>query len=450
MNKEIFREYDIRGILDQDFDLADVDAVGRGFGTYLHQHGGKTAVIGRDCRLSSPAIREVLVKALMQAGVRTIDVGICPTPVFYFALHHLKVDGGMMVTASHNPPQYNGFKVSLGTESIFGEEIQNFRRLLEKGGFVSGQGSLETYDILTPYSDYVSQRIRIERPVRFAVDAGNGTGGVVAAPLFKRLGSPAVELFTDMDGRFPNHEPDPTVPKNMTVLAETVVRQGLELGIGFDGDADRIGVVDETGQLIYGDMIMAIFARDILKSEKGGTFIAEVKCSKNLYDDIEAHGGRAIMWRTGHSLIKRKLKEEKALMAGEMSGHMFFAHRFLGFDDAIYAACRFLEIVSRTPKPVSAYLADLPKMINTPEIRVPCPDDIKFKLVELVKQELGKNYDIITVDGVRVRFPDGWGLLRASNTGPLLVLRFEAESEKRLMEIRSLVEGTLERLRSRL
>jgi phosphomannomutase/phosphoglucomutase len=450
MNKEIFREYDIRGILDQDFDLADVDAVGRGFGTYLHQHGGKTAVIGRDCRLSSPAIREVLVKALMQAGVRTIDVGICPTPVFYFALHHLKVDGGLMVTASHNPPQYNGFKVSLGTESIFGEEIQNFRRLLEKGGFVSGQGSLETYDILTPYSDYVSQRIRIERPVRFAVDAGNGTGGVVAAPLFKRLGSPAVELFTDMDGRFPNHEPDPTVPKNMTVLAETVVRQGLELGIGFDGDADRIGVVDETGQLIYGDMIMAIFARDILKSEKGGTFIAEVKCSKNLYDDIEAHGGRAIMWRTGHSLIKRKLKEEKALMAGEMSGHMFFAHRFLGFDDAIYAACRFLEIVSRTPKPVSAYLADLPKMINTPEIRVPCPDDIKFKLVELVKQELGKNYDIITVDGVRVRFPDGWGLLRASNTGPLLVLRFEAESEKRLMEIRSLVEGTLERLRSRL
>ena len=212
MNKEIFREYDIRGILDQDFDLADVDAVGRGFGTYLHQHGGKTAVIGRDCRLSSPAIREVLVKALMQAGVRTIDVGICPTPVFYFALHHLKADGGLMVTASHNPPQYNGFKVSLGTESIFGEEIQNFRQLLEKGGFVSGQGSIETYDILTPYSDYVSQRIRIERPVRFAVDAGNGTGGVVAAPLFKRLGSPAVELFTDMDGRFPNHEPDPTVP----------------------------------------------------------------------------------------------------------------------------------------------------------------------------------------------------------------------------------------------
>jgi phosphomannomutase/phosphoglucomutase len=450
MNKEIFREYDIRGILDQDFDLADVDAVGRGFGTYLSRHGGKTAVIGRDCRLSSPAIREVLVQALTKAGVRAIDVGICPTPVFYFALHHLKVDGGLMVTASHNPPQYNGFKVSLGTESIFGEEIQDFRRLLEKGVFVSGQGSIETYDILTPYLNFVSERIRIDRPVRFAVDAGNGTGGVVAAPLFKRLGSPAVELFTDMDGRFPNHEPDPTVPKNMTALAETVVRQGLELGVGFDGDADRIGVVDEKGQLIYGDMIMAIFARDILKTEKSGTFIAEVKCSKNLYDDIEAHGGRAIMWRTGHSLIKRKMKEEKALLGGEMSGHMFFAHRFLGFDDAIYSACRLLEIVARTTTPVSAYLADLPKMVNTPEIRVPCPDDQKFKLVELVKQELGKEHDIITVDGVRVRFPDGWGLLRASNTGPLLVLRFEAESEKRLGEIRSLVEGALERMRSRL
>jgi phosphomannomutase/phosphoglucomutase len=236
----------------------------------------------------------------------------------------------------------------------------------------------------------------------------------------------------------------------MTALAETVVRQGLELGVGFDGDADRIGVVDEKGQLIYGDMIMAIFARDILKTEKSGTFIAEVKCSKNLYDDIEAHGGRAIMWRTGHSLIKRKMKEEKALLGGEMSGHMFFAHRFLGFDDAIYSACRLLEIVARTTTPVSAYLADLPKMVNTPEIRVPCPDDQKFKLVELVKQELGKEHDIITVDGVRVRFPDGWGLLRASNTGPLLVLRFEAESEKRLGEIRSLVEGALERLRSQL
>jgi len=447
MNKEIFREYDIRGILDQDFDLSDVDVVGRGFGTYLSQHGGKVAVVGRDCRISSPAIRDVLVASLQKSGIKIIDIGVCPTPVFYFALHHLKVDGGLMVTASHNPPEYNGFKVSLGMESIFGEEIQNFRRLLEKGEFVSGRGSLETYDILTPYSNFLVEGIRLERPVRFAVDAGNGTGGVVAAPIFKRLGSPAVELFTEMDGRFPNHEPDPTVPKNMAALAETVVKQGLELGVGFDGDADRIGVVDEKGQLIYGDMIMTIFARDILRTEKHGTFIAEVKCSKNLYDDIEAHGGKAIMWRTGHSLIKSKLKEEKALLAGEMSGHMFFAHRYLGYDDATYAACRLLEIVSRTSNPVSTYLADLPKMINTPEIRVPCPDDKKFKLVEKVKEELSKDHEVITVDGVRVKFPDGWGLLRASNTGPLLVLRFEAENQKRLDEIRALVEGTLERLR---
>ncbi|MCJ7594353.1 MAG: phosphomannomutase/phosphoglucomutase, partial [Desulfobacterales bacterium] len=437
MKKEIFREYDIRGIVGKDFDMADVEKLGQGYGTYLHRHGGSRAVIGRDCRLSSPDIRDALIKGFVRAGVHVTDVGTCPTPVFYFALRHLKADGGLMITASHNPPEYNGFKVSLGPDTIFGGEIQNFRRLLEKGDFTTGKGAVETYDIITPYSDYIVKNISIERPVKVAVDAGNGTGGVVAGPILKRLGCDPVELFFDMDGTFPNHEPDPTVPANMDTLIKTVLKEGLELGIGFDGDTDRIGVVDEKGRIIYGDMLMVIFSREILKDHPGATIIGEVKSSHIMYDDIRAHGGNPIMWRTGHSLIKQKLKDEKGLLAGEMSGHIFFADRYFGYDDAIYAACRLLEIAARRKEPLSRYLADLPKTFNTPEIRVQCPEDKKFRLVEMVKEELRRDHEIIDVDGVRVVFPDGWGLLRASNTGPILVLRFEAESEKRLKEIQA-------------
>jgi len=447
LKEEIFREYDIRGILGQDFDLTDVERIGRGYGTYLYQHGGKRAVIGRDCRLSSPNVCDALLKGLLTAGVQVIDVGVCPTPVLYFAIRHLKTDGGLMITASHNPPEYNGLKVCLGPDTIFGEEIQRFRRLVEKGDFATGKGSSKTYDILTPYTEHLVENINLDRRVRMAVDAGNGTGGVVAGPILKRLGCDPIELFFEMDGRFPNHEPDPTVPANMTALAETVTAQGLELGIGFDGDADRIGVVDEKGQIIYGDMLIVIFAREILKKHPGSTVIGEVKCSHKMYDDIRAHGGNPIMWKTGHSLIKQKLREEKASLAGEMSGHLFFADRYFGYDDAIYAACRLLEIVSQREEPLSHILKDLPRTYNTPEIRVSCAEDLKFKLVDRVKEALRKDYDVIDVDGVRVVFPDGWGLLRASNTGPILVLRFEAESEDRLEEIRALVEGTLERMK---
>ncbi len=450
MKGEIFREYDIRGIPGQDFDLADVERIGRGFGTYLHRRGGRNAVIGRDCRLSSGSIRDALAKGMVSAGLRVTDLGVCPTPVLYFALHHLRRDGGIMITASHNPPEYNGFKVCVGTETIFGEEIQSFRRLLEKGNFVDGEGAWETYDMVTPYSDYMVKGISIERPVKVAVDAGNGTGGVVAGPILVRLGCKPEPLFFEMDGNFPNHEPDPTVPENMAILAETVIEKGLELGIGFDGDTDRIGVVDEKGDIIYGDMLMVLFSREILRENPGATVIGEVKCSNNMYDDIRAHGGNPVMWRTGHSLIKRKLKEEKAALAGEMSGHMFFADRYFGYDDAIYAACRLLEIVSHKQEPLSRYIQDLPATFNTPEIRVQCPEDRKFKLVEMVKEELRRDHEIIDVDGVRLVFPDGWGLLRASNTGPVLVLRFEAQSEARLEEIRSLMEGTLEDMQKRI
>lgn len=445
MKKEIFREYDIRGIVDQDFTIKDAITLGRGYGTYLSHHGGKTAVIGRDCRLSSDPIRDALAEGMLRTGIDIIDIGVCPTPVYYFAIHEYNADGGMMITASHNPGEYNGFKISLGKETIFGDKIQDFAKLIEKREFIGGQGTLEEKNVIPAYSDYIVGNIKLNRTVKLAIDSGNGTGGVVAAPILTRLGSPAIELFTEMDGTFPNHQPDPTVKKNMASLAETVIKDGLELGIGFDGDADRIGVVDEKGEIIYGDMLMAIFARDILRTEKKGTFVAEVKCSKNLYDDITAHGGTPIMWRTGHSLIKKKLKQENGLLGGEMSGHMFFSHRYFGFDDAIYAALRLLEIVSRTEKPISTFLADLPEMYNTPEIRIDCPEDKKFKLVEAVKEELSKNHDIIDVDGVRVQFPDGWGLLRASNTGPLLVMRFEAETEKRLIEIQGLVEETLKK-----
>lgn len=447
MNHQIFREYDIRGIVDKDFNLADVEKIGAAYGTYLHKNNGKTAVIGRDCRLSSDDIRNALVKGLLESGVEITDVGVCPTPLVYFAQRHLGTDGGVMITASHNPPEYNGFKVLLGNETICGEQIQEFRKIVESDDYYSGRGTVKEFDIVAPYTDFITSNIKLERPIKLAVDAGNATGGVIAGPILRKLGCEVEELFFEMDGTFPNHEPDPTVLENLKDLRATVVNNGLELGIGFDGDTDRVGVVDEKGQAIYGDMLLLIFAREILAEHPGSTFIAEVKCSQNLYDDIEKRGGKAVMWRAGHSLIKKKLKEEKALLGGEMSGHIFFSHRFFGHDDAIYAACRFLEIVSRRKEPVSEYLTDLPVTYNTPEIRVDCPDDKKFKLVEMVKNEFKKKYDTIDVDGVRIVFPDGWGLLRASNTGPVLVLRYEAYNLEKLQEIQSIVEETLERLK---
>ena len=446
MNPEIFREYDLRGIVDQDFNSQEVEIIGRGYGTYLLGKGASNVVVGRDCRVSSPELNQALISGLSQTGLDVVDIGLCPTPLLYFALRHLNGGGGIMITASHNPPEYNGFKLCLGYENIFGEEIQVFRRLVESGDFAAGHGRITYTDITGDYIKYVTGNINIKRPVRVAVDAGNGTGGVVAGPLLTGLGCPPLELFFEPDGRFPNHIADPTIPENMKDLARLVVQEGLELGIGFDGDADRIGVVDEKGQLIYGDMLMLIFAREILKTNPGGKFVAEVKCSQNLFNDLTKRGGQAIMWKAGHSLMKSKLKEENALLAGEMSGHIFFKHRYFGFDDAVYAACRLLEIVAERQEPVSQYLKDLPVMYNTPEIRLPCPDRQKFILVDLVKKELGKKFKIIDVDGVRVVFPDGWGLLRASNTGPVIVMRFEAETPGRLTEIQTLVEATIREL----
>jgi len=440
MNPQIFREYDIRGVVDKDLTPDVVRTLGQGFGTHMARSGHKELVVGRDGRLSSKAFSEAVMEGLTSTGCNLVDIGLCPTPVYYFSLFHLEKDGGMMVTGSHNPPDFNGFKISEGKSTIFGEKIQELRRLIDRGVFAAGKGSLTQAEVISAYQNYVQKNIRLDKKLKVVIDAGNGTGGVVAGPLLRRLGCDVEELYCNVDGRFPNHFPDPTIPENLNDLVDRVKKLRADVGIGYDGDADRIGVVDEKGNILWGDQLMILFARDILKEKKGATFVGEVKCSQNLFDDIQRHGGRAIMWKTGHSLIKEKMKEERASLAAEMSGHVFFADRYFGFDDAIYASCRLLEILSKTDRKLSRLLEDVPKTVFTPEIRVDCPDEIKFKVVEKVKDELKKDHPIIDVDGVRAQFGDGWGLVRASNTQPALVLRFEALTEKRLTEIRRFVE----------
>ncbi len=450
MNPFIFREYDIRGEVDKDLTQETITLIGKGIGTYIARRGGKRVSLARDCRISSKDISMMIGEELSNSGLTVYDIGECPTPVSYFSLHNLDLDGGVMVTASHNPPEYNGFKICYGKESIFGEEIQEIRRIIEKGDFVKGKGSITEEDMVSPYMEYIKDNLNIEKSMSIAIDAGNGVAGPVAYPLYKSLGLDVECLYCEPDGRFPNHQPDPTVADNLTELIRIVKERGLKLGIGFDGDADRIGVIDDKGNIIWGDELMIIFAREILKEHPGATIIGEVKCSKRMYDELNRLGARAIMWKTGHSLIKRKMKEENALLAGEMSGHIFFSDRYLGFDDAIYAGGRLLEILSKIDSPLSEMLADLPVTYSTPEIRVECPDEIKFQVVEELKKELEGKYPIIDVDGLRLNLEDGWGLVRASNTQPVLVLRFEAFNEDRLNEIREMLEEALDKVRKRI
>jgi phosphomannomutase/phosphoglucomutase len=450
MNQEIFREYDIRGITDKDLNEKDVLLIGKGIGAYFIKHGKLNLSVGRDCRLTSDSYSDKLIEGLLSTGCNVTDIGVCPTPVLYFSIQQLNLQGGVMVTASHNPPEYNGFKICIGSDSLHGKQLLNILDIINNKSFVSGKGLLSSYDVLTPYKKFVQNNISISKSLKVGIDAGNGTAGVVAVPVLKNLGCEVYDLYCDMDGTFPNHEADPTVLKNMKDLTALVMEHQLDLGIGYDGDGDRLGVVDEKGNIIYGDQLMIIFSREILTRKPGSTFISEVKCSKTMYDDIEKHGGRSIMWKTGHSLIKKKMKEEKAELAGEMSGHMFFADRYFGFDDAIYASCRLLEIISKTGKKISELLSGIPKTYSTPEIRVDCPDDKKFILVDKVTEHFKRLNNIIDIDGVRVLFEDGWGLVRASNTQPALVLRFEAMSEKRLAEIKELVESTFSEIQKQI
>ena len=440
INPQIFREYDIRGIVGKDLTPEIVQRLGQGFGTHMRRSGYQSLIVGRDGRLSSETFKDSLIKGLLSTGCDVIDIGICPTPVYYFSIFYFDKDGGMMITGSHNPPEFNGFKVSVGKSTIFGQEIQNLRKLIEQDIFEKGEGKLHKEQIIKHYQDFIRNDIKLDKKLKLVIDAGNGTAGVVAAPLLRDLGCEVDELYCDIDGHFPNHFPDPTIPENLKDLIDRVKKIGADLGIGYDGDGDRIGVVDDQGNIIWGDQLMILFSREILKKQKGATFIAEVKCSQNLFKDIENHGGRAIMWKTGHSLIKEKMKEEKAVLGAEMSGHIFFADRYFGYDDAIYSSCRLVELLSKTDKKLSRLLEDVPKTFITPEIRMECPDEIKFKVVEMVREDLRKDYPIIDVDGVRVQFDDGWGLVRASNTQPVLVLRFESSTEERLKEIKKFIE----------
>lgn len=445
MDPKVFREYDIRGIVDQEIENPDVVLLGRAFGTYMVDQGKKRVVVGRDCRLSSDRYRELLTEGLLASGLEVVDVGLCPTPVLYFAIRRLQADGGIMITASHNPPEYNGFKVCNGFDTISGAEIQKLRAVMESKNFVSGAGCLSEYDIVKPYTEFVVQNISLDRKLRVGVDAGNATAGPIVLPILEQLGCEVHPIYCEMDGTFPNHEPDPTVLENLQDLIALVRKKKLDVGIAYDGDSDRLGVVNHLGEVVYGDKLMIVFAREILSRRPGSTFISEVKCSKTLYEDIEKRGGKAIMWRTGHSLIKAKMKAEDATLAGEMSGHMFFKDRYFGYDDGIYASCRLLEILSNTSRTIPELLEGVPATHTTPEIRVPCPDETKFDVVAKATKAFKENgYDVIDVDGARIVFSDGWGLVRASNTQPVLVLRYEAETADRLEEIRKLVEGTID------
>jgi len=451
LNPQIFREYDIRGIAGTDLTEEIYERLGQAIVAYTRgKRKNNCFVVAHDGRLTSRSYAHAVMDGITGAGVNVIDIGQAPTPLCYFGLFTLPVDGGVMITASHNPKEYNGMKVAVGTSTIHGEEIQKLYRVALGDAFPKARKpvTVTRMDLLPKYLARVARGIHVKRRLKVVVDAGNGASGPVGVPLYEQLGCEVIPLYCDVDGRFPNHHPDPTVPKNLTKLIATVKRTGADCGIGFDGDGDRIGVVNEKGEVIFGDKLLILFARHILKAEPGATIISEVKGSRTLYADIEAHGGKAIMWRTGHSLIKAAMKKFNAQLAGEMSGHMFFKHRWYGFDDAVYAGARLLEILGGTKKPLSELLGDVPKTYVTEEIRIETDEARKFEIVKQAtryfKDDLGLK--VITIDGARIEFDDGWGLLRASNTSPVLVMRCEADTPKRLKQIQQLIEKKVHEL----
>jgi phosphomannomutase / phosphoglucomutase len=444
----IVRQYDIRGIVGVDLHAETARLVGRGLAALLDERGiAGSVVVGRDNRPSGGELGAALIAGLSSGGRAVVDIGVVPTPLVYWGLHHLDVVAGVQVTGSHNPAEYNGFKISVGTGSLHGEGLVRLRDLALSGPAPAGRAGLVSTrsDVITRYLDDIAGRVgRLERAIDVVVDCGNGAGSLVAPELLERIGARATLLYCENDGTFPNHHPDPTVPENLLDMIEAVREGSAELGIAFDGDADRIGVVDDTGEIIWGDRLLIVYARDVLeRTGRGQSIIFDVKCSQSLADAIETAGGKAVMWKTGHSLIKEKMKETGAPLAGEMSGHMFFGEGFYGHDDALYAAARLLSILARKGQSVRELLSDVPPSVVTPEIRIDCPDDTKFGIVADAVRHYSGLHDVIDVDGVRVIFDGGWGLIRASNTQPVIVARYEAESEERLREIRSEMEGWL-------
>jgi phosphomannomutase / phosphoglucomutase len=443
----VFRQNDIRGIAGKDLTDEFVAELGQAMATFFHRYQVDTISLGYDCRLSSPRFRDLLAKGLVDSGINVIDIGMGPTPLVYFSLFNLPVGGGVMITGSHNPANENGFKICLGKSTAFGEQIQEIGQIMEAKDYRTGPAKSTSYPLASQYIKYLKDILHPgHKKIKAVVDAGNGTGNLVAVDLYKSLGWEVIDIFSEPDGRFPNHHPDPTLPENIAALAAQVKANQADLGIAFDGDGDRIGVVDTKGRILWGDQLMIIYSRDILKHHPNAKIIGEVKCSGAMFDKIHEMGGQPIMWKVGHSMIKAKMKEENALLAGEMSGHLFFADRYYGYDDAVYAGARLLEILSNSELSLAQMVDQLPQTFATPEIRFDCPDDQKFPLVEKLVKLFSARNEVIAIDGARIIFENGWGLVRASNTQPVLVMRFEADSEEALEQIQAEVNEELERL----
>jgi phosphomannomutase/phosphoglucomutase len=458
ISRAIFREYDIRGVAGKDLTEEVATAVAGAYAAFLGEKGAKGAIaVGRDNRPSGEGLHRALVSGLLASGINVVDIGIVPTPLAYWSQHRLDVVAGIQITGSHNPPEYNGFKLGLYKSSVYGADIQRIYDLAVAGKFPRGEGTLRTEQVIDRYVDDIVARVGTlargsgrapagdaGHELKVVIDCGNGAGALVAPKLFAKLGLKARCLYCESDGTFPNHHPDPTLPANLKDIIAAVKKDKADIGIAFDGDADRIGVIDHTGEIIWGDYLLIIYARDVLaRTGKGQSIVFDVKASQALPEAIEKAGGIPVMWKTGHSVIEEKMHETHAPVAGEMSGHMFFAEGFYGFDDALYGAARLLRIVADSGKSVRGLLADVPRFVSTPEIRIDCPDDKKFGIVEEARKYFSAKYKVIAVDGARVLFSDGWGLIRASNTQPVLVMRFEARTREQVEKIQSEMEGWL-------
>ena len=442
INKYIFREYDIRGKVSDDFPPEVVENLGKAFGTFISRSGGQEIALSGDVRLTTPSLIESFKTGVLSTGVDVINIGILPTPANYFSMFKLDVAGAVQITGSHNPPEFNGFKMSRNKKSVFGDSIQDLRSIIEKEDYETGEGDEAPYKIINDYRKMISEKISIERPLRVVMDCGNAAAAICAPDIFKKFNIELTELYCDVDGAFPNHHPDPTVKENLTDLIKLMKTGNYDVGIAFDGDADRVGVVDETGEVIWADQLMALFLPELVNP--GDEILYDVKCSKALEEEIIKYQGKPVMWKTGHSLVKQKMVELNCKFGGEMSGHIFFADDYYGYDDAIYVAARLLQTLSRSKKTLSELRSELPKYFSTPEIRLEAnSDEEKFMISKKAVDYFTANFDCSTVDGVRINFEDGWGLVRASNTQPVIVCRFEATSEERMQQIKKLITDKL-------